>query len=65
VILWFSLCPRTLLVEIFEGGSGDGGTGREQGELVEQLYQEIDRLKMELDWLQKKGALLRPARNGR
>jgi transposase-like protein len=38
--------------EIFESGSA---SRREQEHLVEQLYQQIGQLKMEVDWLQKKG----------
>lgn len=36
---------------------------RAQEELVEQLYQQIGQLKVELDWLQKKGRPL-PTRSG-
>jgi len=39
---------------IFEGGSANRRE-REQEQLVEQLYQEIGQLKVEVDWLQKKG----------
>jgi transposase-like protein len=40
--------------EIFENGSASRRE-REQEQLVEQLYQQIGQLKMEVDWLQKKG----------
>lgn len=40
--------------EIFESGSASRRE-REQEQLVEQLYQQIGQLKMEVDWLQKKG----------
>lgn len=39
---------------IFESGSAIRRE-REQEQLVEQLYQQIGQLKMEVDWLQKKG----------
>jgi transposase-like protein len=39
---------------IFESGSASRRE-REQEQLVEQLYQQIGHLKMEVDWLQKKG----------
>jgi transposase-like protein len=39
---------------IFESGSASRRE-REQEHLVEQLYQQIGQLKMEVDWLQKKG----------
>jgi hypothetical protein len=41
---------------IFAGGSA-GQREREQDHLVEQLYQEIGRLKVEVDWLRKKGSV--------
>ena len=40
--------------DIFESGSASRRE-REQEHLVEQLYQQIGQLKMEVDWLQKKG----------
>jgi len=39
---------------IFESGSASRRE-RDQEQLVEQLYQQIGQLKMEVDWLQKKG----------
>lgn len=39
---------------IFESGAASRRE-REQEPLVEQLYQQIGQLKMEVDWLQKKG----------
>jgi putative transposase len=39
---------------IFERGSASRRE-RDQEHLVEQLYQQIGQLKMEVDWLQKKG----------
>lgn len=39
---------------IFESGSASRRE-REQEQLVEQLYQQIGQMKMEVDWLQKKG----------
>ena len=39
---------------IFESGSASRRE-REQEQLVEQLYQQIGQLQMEVDWLQKKG----------
>jgi transposase-like protein len=44
---------------IFEGGSA-GRRERERDQLVEQLYQEIGQLKVEVDWLRKKGAVRLP-----
>ena len=41
-------------LEILESGSASHRE-REQEHLVEQLYQQIGQLKMEVDWLQKKG----------
>lgn len=51
---------------IFESGAA-GRREREQEQLVEQLYQEIGQLKVEVDWLQKKGrsVLSNRASNGR
>ena len=39
---------------VFEGGA-PSRREREQEQLVEQLYQEIGQLKVEVDWLRKKG----------
>jgi transposase-like protein len=39
---------------VFDSG-GAGRREREQEQLVEQLYQEIGQLKVEVDWLRKKG----------
>jgi transposase-like protein len=39
---------------VFESGA-TGRREREQEHLVEQLYQEIGQLKVEVDWLRKKG----------
>lgn len=39
----------------FESGSGWHGRSRDQEQLVEQLYQQIGQLKVEVDWLRKKG----------
>ena len=35
-------------------GHGPGGSGRSEEELTAPLYEEIGRLKMEVDWLKKK-----------
>jgi transposase-like protein len=35
--------------------SGSGRHTRDQEQLVEQLYQQIGQLKVEVDWLRKKG----------
>jgi transposase-like protein len=48
---------------VFENGAA-GRREREQEQLVEQLYQEIGQLKVEVDWLRKKG-LSRLSNNGR
>jgi transposase-like protein len=48
---------------IFENGSASRRE-REQEHLAEQLYQEIGQLKMEVDWLRKKG-LARWSNSGR
>jgi putative transposase len=40
--------------DIFESGSA-GRREREQEQLVERLYQEIGQLKVEVDWLRRKG----------
>lgn len=39
----------------FESGSGRHDHTRDQEQLVEQLYQQIGQLKVEVDWLRKKG----------
>lgn len=39
---------------IFESGAA-GRREREQEQLIEQLYQQIGQLKVEVDWLRKKG----------
>ena len=39
---------------IFEGGAA-GRHERGQEQLIEQLYQQIGQLKVEVDWLRKKG----------
>ena len=48
---------------VFESG-GPGRRARDQEQLVEQLYQEIGQLKVEVDWLRKKG-IARWPNNGR
>jgi hypothetical protein len=48
---------------VFESGASRRGE-REQEQLVEQLYQEIGQLKVEVDWLRKKG-IVRLSNNGR
>jgi putative transposase len=40
--------------ELFEDGRSRKGT--EEGATAEELYEQIGRLKMELDWLKKKAA---------
>lgn len=35
-------------------GKGVGGSGRTEAEITAPLFEEIGRLKMELDWLKKK-----------
>jgi len=42
---------------VFESGASRHGE-RAQEQLVEQLYQEIGQLKVEVDWLRKKGRSL-------
>jgi transposase-like protein len=49
------------LPAVFEGPASRHAS--EQTALIDQLYQEIGQLKVELDWLQKKGITL-PKRNG-
>ena len=53
-------------VGVFEQGT-PGRQQREQEQLVDQLYQEIGQLKVEVDWLRKKGSGRLPhgASNGR
>jgi transposase len=41
------------LPSLFDGGRSVGGDG--QSELVDQLYQQIGQLQVELQWLKKKG----------
>ena len=43
--------------EVFERPGNGGQTAQEQEALVAQLYEQIGRLKMELEWLKKKVAL--------
>lgn len=49
------------LPKVFDGPAYHQAS--EQTTLIEQLYQEIGQLKVELDWLQKKG-IVPPKRNG-
>lgn len=44
---------------ICEGGAGR--RDRDQEQLVEQLYQQIGQLKVEMDWLRKKGVARLPS----
>lgn len=46
-------------VGIFESGHASRHE-RDQEQLVEQLYQQIGQLKVEVDWLRKKGVLCSP-----
>lgn len=39
----------------FEGGGTSSRKERGQEQLIEQLYQQIGQLKVEVDWLRKKG----------
>jgi len=39
---------------VFSPGSGAGSNGKHEEELTAPLYEEIGRLKMEVDWLKKK-----------
>jgi transposase-like protein len=39
----------------FEGGGNGSRKERAQEQLIEQLYQQIGQLKVEVDWLRKKG----------
>lgn len=40
----------------FESGRSGNRTERAQEQLIEQLYQQIGQLKVEVDWLRKKGS---------
>lgn len=40
----------------FEGGGSGSRKERAQEALIEQLYQQIGQLKVEVDWLRKKGS---------
>ncbi len=42
--------------EVFENGRSGTGKGQEQDALIAELYEQIGRLKMELEWLKKKAA---------
>ena len=42
--------------ELFENGRGKEGKAQEQEQLVASLYEQIGRLKMDLEWLKKKAA---------
>lgn len=46
-------------------GQDHGRATQEQEELTDRLYQEIGRLKVELEWLRKKGVSFPLSRNGR
>jgi|SRR5579863_1770507 len=50
------------LPTVFEGRGADRKQQADEA-LLAQLYQEIGQLKVEVDWLRKRGALL-PSRNG-
>jgi len=39
---------------VFSRGSGAGSNGKREEELTAPLYEEIGRLKVEVDWLKKK-----------
>lgn len=54
VSAWKSQAKEDLL-EIF----GTGNENDDQEELISALYEKIGRLEIELDWLEKKSALLR------
>lgn len=47
---------RASLPEVF--GSGSARSDKEKEELIRQLYEEVGRLKMEVDWLKKKSEQL-------
>jgi|SRR5579859_1508803 len=40
---------------VFDGGGSGNRRERTQEQLIEQLYQQIGQLKVEVDWLRKKG----------
>ncbi len=42
--------------EVFENGRSGTGRAQEQEALTAELYEQIGRLKMELEWLKKKSA---------
>jgi putative transposase len=42
--------------EVFENGRSGTGRAQEQEALIAELYEQIGRLKMELEWLKKKAA---------
>ena len=42
--------------EVFENPRSNSGKAHEQEALVTELYEQIGRLKMELEWLKKKAA---------
>jgi putative transposase len=42
--------------EVFENGRSGTGRAQEQEALIAELYEQIGRLKMELEWLKKKVA---------
>ena len=44
--------------EVFENGRSGTGRAQEQEALTAELYEQIGRLKMELEWLKKKAAQL-------
>lgn len=45
------------LEAIFEDGRKQADEGDDQKQIIEELYQKIGRLQMELDWLKKKSAV--------
>ena len=42
--------------EVFERTGNQGKTGAEKDALIAELYEQIGRLKMDLEWLKKKAA---------
>ena len=42
--------------EVFENGRSGTGRAQEQEAVIAELYEQIGRLKMELEWLKKKAA---------
>ena len=42
--------------EVFENGRSGTGRAQEQEALITELYEQIGRLKMELEWVKKKAA---------